>query len=163
MSNVVVLIGDATSPNDAVSSALSGDPVLESLPTGFTDSVSLVSWLPAEPALPGIDVAVTLGDSPAPIIDRTFAAVGAIKAQQRFAQYPVGRLINSFAPADQSRVFWRRFRRNEEALALLNSTTFVIAADLSAVKTAWTLLKTGRVGQAFYGLSATTKELNRRQ
>lgn len=83
-------------------------------------------------------------------LDRVFAALGMYALKSRLDAFPLGRLLNSLGPFDQSRVFWRAVKRHPQALRLLEAADTVIAVDLAATKTAWLALHRRWVDRAFY-------------
>src|SRR5690606_23793632 len=93
---------------------------------------------------------IDLGDQRPGLIDRVLVMLGAYALRQKFATFPLGRLLNSLGPVDQGRVYWRAVRRNNDALALIKASDIAIAADMPAVKTAWLAARRKLVGQAFY-------------
>ena len=101
-------------------------------------------------SIAGTSTHVRLDESRPSLTDRLLAALGAFKVKEALAAFPLGRLLNSLGPVDQSRVFWRAVRQNPEALRLLKSADVAIATDLPATKTAWISVRRGWVDDAFY-------------
>ena len=65
-----------------------------------------------------------------------------------------GRVLASVSPMDPTRTMWRAVRANEAAVDAARGADLVVAADLPAVRTAWTLLRRGDAARAVYGISA---------
>jgi hypothetical protein len=112
-------------------------------------SVSAIS-LGLSRSIAGASEHISLDESGPSRGDRLLTAVGAFKLKEVFATFPLGRLLNSFGPVDQSRVFWRAVKLNPDAMRLLKSVNVAIATDLPATKTAWLAVHRGWVDDAFY-------------
>lgn len=98
----------------------------------------------------GVASHVVIESHPESFIDRFLRLVGAYALRDVLAHSPIGRLLNSMGPVDQGRVFWRLVKRSPEALAMLRQADVAIAADMPAVRTAWTAKKRNWVSEAYY-------------
>lgn len=159
---IAVLVGSPVEPQHLIRTALGDVTPRQALARALDTevSVSVISWSPAA-ALSDAERTLALHGHAPGATDRLLRRLGAPSGSRWLARSPLGRLINSLSPADQSRVFARAVRRSPEALEILRECSIVIAADPPAVRTAWMLLHRGRVERALFGLPAAVKELRR--
>lgn len=147
---IVLLFGSSSSSGHV--SALTGEKSkLEAIISSAPGSVEInMVTLGLTRTIQGIGTHIDLGGQRPGLIDRVLTALGAYALRQKFATFPIGRLLNSMGPVDQGRVFWRAVRRDQDALALIRRSDIAIAADMPAVKTAWLSVRRRMVGQAYY-------------
>lgn len=159
---IALLVGSPVEPQHLIRTALGDVRPRQALGLALDAEVrvSVISWAPSAAPF-GTDTTVALQGQAPGATDRVLRRLGLPAASRWLARYPIGRLINSLSPGDQSRVFARAVRRSPEALRVLDGCSIVIAADPPAVRTAWKLLHGGRVERAFLGLPAAVKELSR--
>jgi hypothetical protein len=160
--HVVVLIGAETDPALAIASALGQATLAERLAEAMSSvvDVDVISWLPADAQLAGVSRVISVGGAPT-LIDALLAAVGLLRLRDRLAMSPAGRLLNSVGPIDQSRVFDRAVRHNPSAMAVIESASVLIAADVPAVRIAWRSLRRRRVARALFGILPALAKLSR--
>lgn len=152
-----VLVGSTTPPEQVIRSTL-GAQSLESALEEWTRQpveVTLISWL--APATLGGQRLRAVADLRPRLLDRVLQKLGAGSLYQFLNRTPPGRLLNSLGPLDQSRVFWRAIRSDSSSMEALEATDLLIAVDLPAVRTAWAVLRRGKVSGAFYGLGGTRR------
>jgi len=58
---------------------------------------------------------------------------------------------------DPTRTMWRAVRADRPAMSAARRADLVVAADLPAVRTAWSLLRRGDASRAVYGVSAAER------
>lgn len=93
---------------------------------------------------------VDVSDVDAGLFDRLVRALGGEWLRRRFAQFPLGRLLNSMGPLDAGRTFDRRVRRSTSALAAVRDADVIIAVDSAGVTTAARALRKRWVTEAYY-------------
>lgn len=153
---VVAIIGSSTDPDQVLRAALGGASLAKELEEASHRDVTveLVSWAPSEEMPQGIVV----GSAPErPTLDRLLSRTGAARVHRALQKLSVGRLINSLGPLDQSRIFWRAVRENNDAMSALQSADVLLAVDLAAVRTAWQVRRRNSAIEAYYGLASTVK------
>jgi hypothetical protein len=153
---IVVLLGSGLTSSQLSSGA--GEPsILERIleEAGNQVTVSVIS-LGLSHAIPGIENHIRLFNTDYGTLDRLFRSCGLFGLRQKLAKYSIGRLLNSMAPFDQGRVFWRSVRRNAESRALLASSDIAIAADIQSTRTAWVAVRRHWVDQALYDHRASS-------
>lgn len=156
---VVMLVSSEIEPTATIAALLGGGSLASMFPEGTR--LDLISWTPAQEQATPFDELRALGGTPPAALDRALHALGVGRLHRLLGRNPIGRLLNSFGPADQGRVFWRRLRRDEVALGRISQADAIIAVDLPAVKAAWHLLRRRRVERAFFGLRAGAEALSR--
>lgn len=158
--DVVLLIGSATDPATLLESIAGDVPIDEMLSGGqvVAPSVGLVSLLSPLRPIRGIACVIPLDSQESGPLDHALNAAWVVALLRWVTRFPIGRLIASFGPTDQSRVFRRAVRRNREAMGMTDAAFLVIAVDLPAVRTAWDAVHSGRVPRALHGLSAAARE-----
>jgi len=149
--HIVVLIGSASDPLSLLRSA-------GAAPLGEVNvrTTIIVAGSPQEDSGFALH-AVTPATG---ILDRASQYLG-LRALGRLAvRSPIGRLLNSLSPADQSKVFYRAVRADQEAQRLISTATLLIAADAPAARTAWAYVHSGRAKHAVYTLEAARRHLS---
>ncbi|MFC9332423.1 hypothetical protein [Arthrobacter sp. NPDC057009] len=156
--HVVIVVGSRSVPEQLFRSALGELSPQAALrrAVGRDVSVSVLSQLPPDEA-GDLSAVHVVSPSRRPLADRVLARLPLGGAETVLRKSPLGRLLISLGPTDPSRVFWRAVRADPAALAMLSSADVVLAADLPAVRTAWQVLHTGKVPQAYFGLQAAEK------
>jgi hypothetical protein len=157
---ILLLIGGV--PNSSAGATLSGETsYLEALLEDNAGEIELwVVSLGFARKVVAVSQNIAIDSSKLSALDRILAAVGMRKLYARLATFPIGRLINSVGPLDQGRVFWRHIRREPSALRALKNADIIVAADLAAVKTAWTAATRGWCVHAEYDTRACGLGLN---
>lgn len=154
---VVAIVGSPTDPDQVLRTALEGAALADELgmAAGRPVSVNIISWVPSS----SMADAIVLATSPQSPIDRFLIRLGALRLHAKLRGFPLGRVVNSLGPMDQSRVVWRAARRHESAMTTLQSADVVLAVDQAAVLTAWKLRRRNPSIHAYYGIASTLKVL----
>ncbi|MGE3193450.1 MAG: hypothetical protein AB7K08_08300 [Microbacteriaceae bacterium] len=148
--HILVLVGaDGDAPSGAVLESES-TPLTTLL--GDRDRTGVVAVLSAGTSrtFARADTHLRLDEDDRSVVDRVLGFFGAFALFARFDRFPVGRLLNSIGPVAPGRVFWRRVRRDPDAMAALHAADVVIASDLETTKAAWIAARRGWVEDAFY-------------
>jgi len=147
---IVLLFGSGIDADSSAALA-SESSKLVSLLDGSTGPVDVcVISLGLTRTIAGTSEHIRLDESGPGFTDQILTAVGALALRNQFATFPIGRLLNSFGPVDQGRVFSRMVRRHPDAMRLLRSADLAIATDLPATKMASLAVRRGWVDNAFY-------------
>lgn len=158
---VVAIVGSSTDPDQLLRAALGGASLAEELEnaSGRHVALKLVSWMPSEDIPQGIVVG---SSAHRPALDRVISGTGAASLHGMLQKFPLGRLLNSLGPLDQSRIFWRAVREHEGAMTALQSADVLLAVDLPAVRAAWKTRRSNPSIEAYYGLASTLKVFSTR-
>lgn len=148
--HVVVLIGTAADPN-ALWRAAGAEPLGD-----FSGTTTVISSATTAEEFGFHLHTIALGTS---ALDRVSRSLGLTALARRAVRTPLGRLLNSLSPADESRVFSRAVMNDPEARKLIGEASLLVAADAPATRAAWSFLHAGRVPRAVYTLQAARRHL----
>lgn len=160
---VGVLVGSNTDPDQVIRSAVGGESLVSALSraSGRTVHTVVITCVPSSDYPEGH--VVRRDGHPFSLVERLLGVSILQRIYDALQRFPIGRLINSLGPLDQSRIFWRAVRKDPVVLSALQSCDVLVAADLAAVKTAWELRrKHPQTKQAYFGLGSTLKVFNSR-
>jgi hypothetical protein len=157
---VVLLFGSTSDPVTVLAAAQQSTDVTAALANavGADVVVSAIAFTRPSAVIPGISTTVVQDTT---VRARLLAGTGISALTRTLLKSPLGRLLASLGPADQSRVFWRAVAHNKSALALARSADIIIACDLQATLAAWTLVRRGDVTSAWHGLPAALRKISR--
>jgi glycosyltransferase involved in cell wall biosynthesis len=154
---VVVVVGSEAPADEALASIAGGGNLADRLGTPDRPAqVTVVCRVAPAAGIEGVSDVVVVGQDSSALgrLSRT-GAYGA--AESAAARSVPGRVLASISPMDPTRTMWRAVRASGPAVDAVRGADLVVAADLPAVRTAWSMLRRGAAPRAVYGVSAAER------
>ncbi|MGO1562953.1 MAG: hypothetical protein ACTHW7_14135 [Actinomycetaceae bacterium] len=155
------MVGSESPADEAIASIAGKGNLAERL--GAPDCaarVTVVCRVAPAADIEGVSDVVVVGED-ASVLGR-LSRTGAYGAAESAAARSVpGRVLASMSPMDSTRTMWRAVRANRPAIDAVRRADLVVAADLPAVRAAWSLLRRGDASRAVYGVSAAERLTSR--